>query len=325
MGRSNRKVTGGPRRVEAQAVPAAMPARVMDEPVTGEMTGEVASPPEGGSLALWHESDRRDRAQLDHVQRDHELEHQFFSAGLSQDNLLAASERAQDEELLRPATSGLHKAVVGVAVCATVGVLAAGLVMRGPHAGSDPRATAQAAADEAVVAATPPAALGPAPEATAPVAAAVEAAAPAAVSEAGAAVLDVGPGTGDPRPACSQALLAGRFRDIRDRCLAAFTVAPEAELAGEVARLAIENGRPSDAVRWARRALEVDPAFAPAYVYLGGGEQQRGNPRAARVAYERYLELAPDGPYAGDVQALLAADEPPLPPAGPAMAGAPQP
>jgi tetratricopeptide (TPR) repeat protein len=314
MGRTNRRVSGGKWRGGGGAaaaaarpaampgeMPAAMPAAAMDEPVTGEMTGEVTNAPEPGSLALWHESDRRDR-QRD--QLEHELEHRFFSAGLSQDTLLAASEREQEQEqaLLAPRAGRVHKLVVGAAVGATVGVLAVGLLLRGPGV---------VAADHAVVA-TPPPEAAPAPaHETAPTAEppapdpATETPPALAAAQAHASVLDVAPAD-DARAACSQALLAGKFRDIRDRCAAAFAAAPEAELASEVARLAIENGRPSDAVRWARRALDVDPAFAPAFVYLGGGEQQRGNPRAARAAYARYLELAPDGPYAGDLQAVIA-------------------
>src|SRR4029453_4836200 len=89
------------------------------------MTGEM------GSLAL-------DRDDCD----SNELEHLFFSAGLSQDQLQAASEREQEAALLDAGARRGQKVLFGVAGAATLGLMAAGLLVRGPLQVAAPAAAA---------------------------------------------------------------------------------------------------------------------------------------------------------------------------------------
>ena len=65
------------------------------------------------------------------------------------------------------------------------------------------------------------------------------------------------------------------------------------------------GGKTAEASAWARKALTADPGFAEALVLLGGAEQELGRRAEARAAYLRYLELAPRGKHASDVQSLL--------------------
>ena len=105
--------------------------------------------------------------------------------------------------------------------------------------------------------------------------------------------------------ACNGVLRGGRYRDIEAKCRLAFDVQPAAALAAEVAQAALEHGRNADAAAWARKAIGADPKLANAFVLLGGAEQQLGHTAEARAAYDRYLELAPNGEHAQDVRALL--------------------
>jgi Tfp pilus assembly protein PilF len=64
--------------------------------------------------------------------------------------------------------------------------------------------------------------------------------------------------------------------------------------------------RPAKATAWAKKALEIDPSIAEAYVLIGTAEQMSGHAAEARAAYERYLELAPDGKHADELKAIVA-------------------
>ena len=55
----------------------------------------------------------------------------------------------------------------------------------------------------------------------------------------------------------------------------------------------------------ARKALAIDPNRAEAHVYLGNAEQEAGRIDEARAAYKKYLELAPNGPFARELRAIL--------------------
>jgi hypothetical protein len=105
--------------------------------------------------------------------------------------------------------------------------------------------------------------------------------------------------------ACTGVLRSGRYRDIESKCKVAFDAQPAAPLAVEVAQAALEQGRNAEAAAWARKAIGVDPKHAEAFALLGGAEQQLGRSADARAAYARYLELAPNGPHAQDIRALL--------------------
>jgi predicted TPR repeat methyltransferase len=53
------------------------------------------------------------------------------------------------------------------------------------------------------------------------------------------------------------------------------------------------------------RITELQPNNAENYLYYGQAAQNAGRSDIAILAYQRYLELAPDSPYAKDVKSLL--------------------
>ena len=61
-----------------------------------------------------------------------------------------------------------------------------------------------------------------------------------------------------------------------------------------------------EALRALDGAVRLDPRYAQAYLLTGGILQGEGQRARARAAYERFLELQPDGPQAADVRQLLA-------------------
>jgi hypothetical protein len=157
-----------------------------------------------------------------------------------------------------------------------------------------PPAPAGATASAAPAGTTTRAAPAPAPAAR--LAAAAPAPAAAAVPAAQADEL---------RAACTKALGKSKYKDIVESCTAAFDARPVAELAAQVAQNALERGRKADASDWAKKAITADPTFADAFVFLGGAEQELGRRAEAKAAYQRYLELAPNGKYASDITLLL--------------------
>ena len=72
-----------------------------------------------------------------------------------------------------------------------------------------------------------------------------------------------------------------------------------------LARAEIDRGHLVEARSLAKKALAVDPQRLEAYVYLGTAEQEAGKLDEARAAYKKYLELAPDGPFARELRAIL--------------------
>ena len=72
-----------------------------------------------------------------------------------------------------------------------------------------------------------------------------------------------------------------------------------------LARAELDRGRAAEARSWAKKALAVNPDLADAYVFLGGAEQEAENPEAAKAAYKKYLELAPNGRHARELRAVL--------------------
>ena len=257
-----------------------------------------------------------------------ELEQQFFAQGLSEDALAAASEREQERELLLPRSSLVNRVLLGAAVCAGLGVATVGFV-GGGNGGNGGNAATRTTAGASAPATAPVQAAALVAELRPPPAAPAEPEAPAELEgsaelEATSATTDpMGPprpvaalaaqGMDDPRLACDQMLRRGRFKDIDQRCAAAFAAQPSAELAGRVAEMALDRGRNGDAATWARRAIGADGRYALAFVYLGGAEQEMGRPEQAREAFARYLELAPEGQHADDIRHILANDAAPAP------------
>ena len=72
-----------------------------------------------------------------------------------------------------------------------------------------------------------------------------------------------------------------------------------------LARTEIDRGRLGEARSLARKVLATDPQRLDAYVFLGTAEQEAGRIDEARAAYKKYLDLAPDGPFARELRAIL--------------------
>jgi hypothetical protein len=344
-----------PAAVEPDSSPAAA-APAADEPVPGS-----------SSLALGQSA------------VDVDLEHAFFTRGLSDEAMQAVTEKEGEREFLHQARPPGRRRLISIAACGVLVLVAVGLGVRGffTFTGRDLRtkvdpapvaANQRAAApqprpsiDKMPLELVPPVAAvprivsvselrarvpeGPLPapqgQAAAPPsesapptsaeAAAEAAAAPAAAKTEAAKTEPVqaaeAPVAGGkaatptststaaapaPSPAqqrlasaCAEGLHAGKYREVEGKCKAAFAAAPAAGLATDVAQAAFEHGRNADAAAWAKKAIGVDPKLAQAFVLLGGAEQQLGHAAEARAAYNRYLELAPNGAHAQDVRALL--------------------
>jgi hypothetical protein len=72
-----------------------------------------------------------------------------------------------------------------------------------------------------------------------------------------------------------------------------------------LARANIDRGHFLEARSLAKKALATDPQRFEAYVFLGAAEQELGRIDEARAAYTKYLELAPDGPFAHQLRSIL--------------------
>jgi tetratricopeptide (TPR) repeat protein len=64
--------------------------------------------------------------------------------------------------------------------------------------------------------------------------------------------------------------------------------------------------QPGSALLWLERCVEVDPLNAECFKQLGGVYGRLGRGGAGAEAYEKFLKLAPDDPYAEPVRKLLA-------------------
>ena len=106
---------------------------------------------------------------------------------------------------------------------------------------------------------------------------------------------------------CRKAFDQHRAKDVLSTCPQAIDATPQsAELAVMLARTEFERGRARQALEWAKKAVALDAERADAYVYLGSAEQAAGRSAAAKAAYRRYLQLAPQGRHAADLRAVLA-------------------
>jgi CheY-like chemotaxis protein len=72
-----------------------------------------------------------------------------------------------------------------------------------------------------------------------------------------------------------------------------------------LARANIDRGHFLEARSLAKKALATDPQRFEAYVFLGAAELELGKIDEARAAYTKYLELAPDGPFAHQLRSIL--------------------
>jgi CheY-like chemotaxis protein len=214
-------------------------------------------------------------------------------------------------------------ALLGVG--AALGIL--GAIIWATRSGKPPAPPVVAAPAPAPVAAPPapppPPAPAPAPAAAAPAPApgAAPAAAPAVelpgAARAGAAAPAAAPAPA-PAPAaaspeyeaafaaCKEARTTEKYKAIIDACGKALAVRADApDVMVIMADAELEKGNFAKSMDWAKRALELDPNIASAYVFIGGAEQQAGHKVEAKAAYQKYLELAPEGEYASDVKSIV--------------------
>lgn len=171
------------------------------------------------------------------------------------------------------------------------------------------------ATPEVVVLATQPTVLPPAPKAKVVAEISADPPAPAPVAEreapspsqAAAGPVAAATPQGETYEACRKAFDLRRAKDVLATCPRAINETPQsAELAIMLAKTEFERGRARQALDWAKKAVALDAEHAEAYVYLGGAEQAAGHVAAARAAYKRYLQLAPQGRHAADLRAVLA-------------------
>ena len=98
----------------------------------------------------------------------------------------------------------------------------------------------------------------------------------------------------------------GKAKAVAAVCRPALDAEPNAvDLMGILARAEIDRGHLMEAKALAKKMLAVDPHRFDAYVLLGTAEQEAGKTDEARAAYTKYLELAPDGPFARELRAIL--------------------
>jgi Flp pilus assembly protein TadD len=98
----------------------------------------------------------------------------------------------------------------------------------------------------------------------------------------------------------------GKAKAVAAACRPALDAEPnDVDLMGILARAEIDRGHLMEAKSLAKKMLAVDPQRFDAYVFLGTAEQEAGRTDDARAAYKKYLDLAPDGPFARELRAIL--------------------
>jgi len=224
-----------------------------------------------------------------------------------------------DDDMPLPSRRSPLPLVAAIAVVVVAAVAAAwklgyldsllGRAAPGPAASAAPAVPAAAA--PAPPAAAPPDQAVPGAGATAPGAApAPEAAAPAAPEPA--------PAVKAARPARDvdaeqKRLLAsaerkyesGRFQDAISEYRRAIALRSTAPAHVGYARALYDANRSADAMREVQTAISENGSYAPAWLLLGEIHQAQGRPAQARAAYERFLQLSPNGEQARAVREIL--------------------
>ena len=72
---------------------------------------------------------------------------------------------------------------------------------------------------------------------------------------------------------------------------------------GRLAFAYLNRGRDADAVRFAERAVELDPTNSEGWIVLGAGRQQLGDRKAAKAPYKQCAEMA-KGAYLAECKRL---------------------
>jgi CheY-like chemotaxis protein len=105
---------------------------------------------------------------------------------------------------------------------------------------------------------------------------------------------------------CRSAFTRSRWREAFTSCTAAVQANPRSpEALTMLAHTELNRGRLAQANDLATKAVALDPNLADAYVIIGGVHQDNGHTRDAKVAYRRYLQLAPQGRYADELRSIL--------------------
>jgi len=104
----------------------------------------------------------------------------------------------------------------------------------------------------------------------------------------------------------SDAAGKGKAKVVSAACRTALGADPnDVDVMVILARASIDLGRLGEARSLAKKVLATNPQRFDAYVFLGTAEQESGRIDEARAAYKKYLELAPDGPFARELRAIL--------------------
>ncbi|HEY4395761.1 MAG TPA: DUF4388 domain-containing protein [Polyangia bacterium] len=105
---------------------------------------------------------------------------------------------------------------------------------------------------------------------------------------------------------CRSQFLRNRIRDAATTCAAAVAANPRsADALTMLAHVELNKGRLEHANELAQQSIALDPNQADAYVIIGGVHQDSGRNGQAKIAYRRYLELAPHGRYADELRSIV--------------------
>jgi hypothetical protein len=167
-------------------------------------------------------------------------------------------------------------------------------------------APAEAQAQPAAAQAIPSAAPGPAQPPAQPIAAEQPAAPAVAAPSLPPTPAPAVASANEVQQRCKKAIADRRNKEILAACADAFNADPSAaEFAVALARIEFDRGRAVQALAWGKKAVAANANAADAYVFIGGAEQTAGHGKAAKEAYQRYLQLAPKGQYAADIRAIV--------------------
>jgi Flp pilus assembly protein TadD len=98
----------------------------------------------------------------------------------------------------------------------------------------------------------------------------------------------------------------GQAKAVATVCRPAQIANPDAaDIMVILARAELDRGHLEEARTLAKKAIATDPQRLDAYVLLGNAEQEADKIDEARAAYRKYLELAPNGPFARELRAIL--------------------
>jgi DNA-binding response OmpR family regulator len=106
--------------------------------------------------------------------------------------------------------------------------------------------------------------------------------------------------------ACRTSYQEARMKDAEAACTAARDANPASADANDVlAHVLLNRDRRPEALAAAERAVRLDGKLADAYLVIAGIRQDAGEMSEAKHAYQRYLELAPHGAKAAEVQVIV--------------------